>query len=63
MAVLMALIVICGSVAKLNESYENEKFVDEVGQANEQGHTVISGEQVYKEPTEEEKNSNEKYTG
>lgn len=63
LAVLMALIVICGSVAKLNESYENEKFVDEVGQANEQGHTVISGEQVYKEPTEKEKNSNEKYTG
>lgn len=63
LAVLMALIVICGSVAKLNESYENEKFVDEVGQANEPGHTVISGEPVCKEPTEEEKNSNEKYTG
>lgn len=60
LAVLMALIVICGSVAKLNESIGNEESTNEVGQANEPGHTVISGEPVYKEPTEEEKNSNGK---
>lgn len=52
---LMGLILKFRSIVKLDESIGNEESTNEIEQANESAPTAIPGEQVYEEPTEEEK--------
>lgn len=55
LALLMALIVIYGSAAKLNKDYKNEKYLNQLRQESKWGpREPLPGEPVYERPTQEE---------